>query len=66
MKGGLCYCKVLVKIDLDIFFPGAVDGNVIVLFEGADEMGGIILCSVLDTTVINNKGELDRTGVMFP
>ena len=37
-----------------------------VFVEGSHEMTGVLFANVLDSEVVNYKGELDRTPLVFP
>jgi len=41
-------------------------GDLVMAMEHSQEMGGIIMVGVTHGKVINNQGEVDVAGVMFP
>ena len=54
------------EVDLDIFAAGVIDRDIIMFFEGVDEVVGIVARGVLDPKIVDNQGELDWSSGVFP
>ena len=57
---------VPIEVDLDIFAASVINRDIIMFLEGVNEVIGIVVRDVLDTKIVDNKGELKRTCVMLP
>ena len=60
------FVVVPIKVDLDIFAAGVIDRDVIMFFEGVNEVIGIVARGVLDSKIVNDKHELDRLSGVLP
>ena len=60
------FVVVPVKVDFDIFTASVVDRDVVVFLEGVNEVVGIVECGVFYPEIVDNQGELDRSGGVFP
>ena len=60
------FVVVPIKVDLDIFVAGVIDRDIIMYFKGVNEVIGIVVQGVLDSKIIDNKCELDRSNGVPP
>ena len=65
-KVDFAFAVVPVKVDLDIFAVGVINRDIIMFFEGVDEVVGIVVRGVLDPKIVNNQGELDWSSGVLP
>jgi hypothetical protein len=54
------------EVDLDIFVASVIDRDNIMFVEGVNEVIVIIARGVLDSKIVNDKSELDRSSGMLP
>ncbi len=62
----LAFVVVPIKVDLEIFAASVVDRDIVVFLEGVNEVVGVIARGVIYHEIVKNKGELDRSGGVFP
>ena len=62
----LAIAVVPVQRDPDITFSSPIRCYLVVLFESVFEVESMLSADVLDSEVVNNKGELYRSLVMLP
>ncbi len=53
-KVNFAFVIVPVEVDLDIFVAGVINRDIIMFFEGVDEVVGIIVQGVHDTKIVDN------------
>ena len=65
-KVDFAFVVVPVEVDLDIFAASVIDRDIIIFFEGVDEVVGIVAQGILDHKIVTNQGELDGSSGVFP
>ena len=60
------FVVVPIEVDLDMFVAGVIDRDILMFFEGVNEVIGIIVRGVLDSKIVDNKHELDRSSGVLP
>mgnify|MGYP006173479443 CR=1 FL=1 len=53
-KVDFAFVVVSAEVDLDIFAAGVIDRDIIMFFEGVNEVVGIIARGVLDPKIVDN------------
>ena len=62
----LAFVVVPIKVDLDIFAFVVINRDIIMFFEGVNEVVCIVAGGVLGTKTVNNKCKLDRSRGVLP
>ena len=65
-KVDFAFVVVPVEVDLDIFAAGVMNRDIIMFFEGVNEVVGIIAHGVLDPKIVDNQVELDWLSGVLP
>ena len=60
------FVVVPIEVDRDIFTAGVINRDIVMFFEGVNEVIGIVARGVLDSKINDDKRELDRSSGVLP